>query len=122
MSAKFKDFQMDTLNIRKWTGDVYKDKDSILMISILNGKNYSKWALLINKKIRQKKYVSFLLVVIFMIWFQIIWQEHNYSLRDTYISNISSHIIKLHLRVYLQMYAQLSCIPAVNSKDCNELN
>lgn len=60
MSAKFKNLQMDLLNIRKWTGDIYKDKDSRLMISPLNEKNCSKWSSLIIKKKKDKKYVSFI--------------------------------------------------------------
>lgn len=39
MSAKFKGFQTDIPNTKKWTEDIYKDKDSIFMISTFNGKN-----------------------------------------------------------------------------------
>lgn len=71
MSTKFKDFQMDMPNIKKWTEDMYKDKYSIFIVSTFNGKNLPM-GLIHFLKIKTN--------LIFMIFsFQIIWQEYNYS-------------------------------------------
>lgn len=64
MSAKFKDFQMDMPNTKKWTEDLCKDKDNIFMISTVDGKKLPMG------------FIHFLKIktnLIFMIWFQIIW-------------------------------------------------